>query len=300
MISPSRWPALDQKAWGIVLALLAYSLLAVQDATVKWLVVSLTVWQVLFVRSAILVVGCLAVGGRPLIRHAFTTPTIPLLARRGFVTFIAWFCYFTAARDLPLGQLTTLFFTAPVIVTLLAATLLGEKVGRVRWIAVSVGFTGSVLVASPIGLSLSLPTVLALIAAGLWGYGVILTRQIARCERSLVQMFFNNCFFLVMTGIGSCMTWQPPKMVDVLLLLQVAFLGGLGQLCLFESARRAPASLTAPLEYTALIWAFTFGLLFWGDVPQSGVSWGACLILSAGAGLLIAERRPKQATTHTA
>ena len=289
---------LDQKALGIGLALLAYSLLAVQDATVKWLVVSLPVWQVLFVRSAILVVGCLAVGGRPLVRHACTTSTIPLLARRGLVTLVAWFCYFTAARDLPLGQLTALFFTAPVIVTVLAATLLEEKVGRVRWIAVSVGFTGSVLVASPTGLSLSLPTVLALSAAGLWGYGIILTRQVARRERSLVQMFFNNCFFLIMTGIGCTMTWHTPKMVDALLLLQVACLGGLGQLCLFKSARRAPASLTAPFEYTALIWAFTLGLLFWGDVPKPSVSWGACLILGAGAGLLINERRPTQATTH--
>jgi hypothetical protein len=62
-ISQTTFPALDQQAWGMGLALLAYSLLAVQDATVKWLVVTLPVWQVLlFVRSAILVVGYLAGG----------------------------------------------------------------------------------------------------------------------------------------------------------------------------------------------------------------------------------------------
>lgn len=276
------------------LALIAYSLLAAQDATVKWLVLTVPVWEVLFIRSAILVAGCLVGGGRPLIRRAFITPTMPLLARRGTVTLAAWFCYFTAARDLPLGQLTTLYFTAPVIVTLLAVPLLGEKVTRARWAAVAAGFTGTLLAANPAGLSLSLPTVLVLIAAALWGYGVILTRQIARYESSLVQMFFNNCFFLVVTGIGSAITWHPPTVAEILLLLQVAFLGGLGQFSLFEAARHTPVSLTAPLGYTALVWAFALGFVVWGDVPRPEVFLGASLILGAGVTLLITERQTRR------
>jgi drug/metabolite transporter (DMT)-like permease len=291
IMSRTGLQTLEQQGLGVGLALLAYSLLAVQDATVKWLVVAVPVWQVLFVRSAILVVGCLAGGGRPLVRHAFTTPTIPLLALRGLVTLGAWFCYFTAARDLPLGQLVTLYYTAPVVVTLLAAPLLGERVGRARWAAVSVGFIGTVFAANPAGLSLSLPTALVLIGAALWGFGVVLTRQIARRELSLVQMFFNNCFFLVFTGVGCAITWHPLTTADALLLLQVASLGGLGQFCMFEAARRTPASLTAPLEYIGLVWAFALGFLVWGNVPPFGVFLGASLIFAAGAGLLIAERR---------
>jgi drug/metabolite transporter (DMT)-like permease len=287
-------PALDPRAQGAVLALLAYLLLAVQDATVKWLVVTLPVCQVLFIRSAIVVAGCLAGGGRPLVRHAFSTPTMPLMACRGGVTLGAWFCYFTASRGLPLGQLTALYFTAPVVVTLLAAPLLGEQVGRARWLSVGVGFMGALLVASPTAMSLSWPMAWVLIAAVLWGFGVILTRRIARHERSLVQMFFNNCFFLIVTGIACAATWHPPSASEATLLLQVACLGGLGQLSLFEAARRMPASLIAPLEYSALVWAFVLGFLFWGDTPQCEVLLGAGLIVAAGAGLLLAEwRRPR-------
>jgi drug/metabolite transporter (DMT)-like permease len=284
-------PVLERQALGMTLALLAYSTLALQDATVKWLVATVPVWLVLFARSAILVAGCLGAGGRPLLRHAATTPTRSLLVRRGAVTLAAWVCYFSAARYLPLGQLVTLYFTAPVIVTLLAAPLLGEQVGWVRWTAVGLGFFGTVLAANPAGLSLSPATLLVLVAAVLWGYGVILTRQIARLERSLVQMFFNNCFFLVLTGIACAVSWHQLTADEMWLLLLVGVLGGFGQFCLFESAQHAPASLTAPLEYTALVWAFILGFLVWGDSPRPGVFIGAGLILSAGLLLLMMDER---------
>lgn len=291
---PARSPALERQALGMVLALLAYSLLSWQDATVKWLVATVPVWQVLFVRSAILVLGCLGAGGRPLLRHAVATPTRGLLIRRSAVTLAAWVCYFTAARFLPLGQLVTLYFTAPVIVTILAAPLLGEQVGWVRWLAVGIGFLGTVLAANPAGLTLSPASILVLIAACLWGYGVILTRKIARLEPSLVQMFFSNSFFLGLTGIACLLTWHTPSGNEVWLLLLVGLLGGLGQFSLFESAQHAPASLTAPLEYTALVWAFLLGFLVWGNIPGPGVFAGALLILSAGLLLLLKEQRSRK------
>lgn len=284
---------LDRVGLGMGLTLAAYSLLAVQDATVKWLINTVPVWQVLFVRSAILVAGCLAFGGRTLLRHISATPTLPLLGLRGAVTLIAWFCYFTAARTLPLGQLTTLWFTAPVVVTLLAVPLLGETVSRARWTAVGLGFAGAVLAANPGDIAFSGPAALVLVAATLWGGGVILTRLIARQERSIVQMLANNCFFLVVTGAGTVLNWHLPTVEEMLLLLQVAALGGIGQFCLFESARYAPASLAAPLEYTALIWAFLLGALVWGDIPRPTVFVGAALIVAAGLLLILTERRLK-------
>lgn len=282
---------LERLTLGMLLALLAYSLLAMQDATVKWLVITVPVCQVLFVRSAIVMAGCLVAGRRRLLVQARQTPILGLLLCRGVVTLAAWFCYFTAARFLPLAQLITLWFTAPVIVALLAAPLLKETVGRARWAAVGIGFAGTVAAASPAGLSLSPAAALVLLAAALWAVGVILTRVIARHEPSLVQMLYNNAFFFVATGIASALAWHRPSGAEAALLLQVALLGGFGQFCLFEAARRAPASLTAPLEYTALVWAFLLGFAVWGDVPGRCVLLGAALILSAGLMLIITERR---------
>jgi glucose uptake protein GlcU len=74
------------------------------------------------------------------------------------------------------------------------------------------------------------------------------------------------------------------------LLMLVGLLGGVGQFSLFESAQHAPVSLTAPLEYTALVWAFLLGFLVWGDAPRPGVFVGAALILVAGLLLLLTHR----------
>jgi drug/metabolite transporter (DMT)-like permease len=271
-------------------ALTAYSLLAAQDATVKWLLTTTSVWQVLFMRSAIIVVACAICGGRPLIAQALTTPTKRLLVWRGAVALAAWVCYFSATRGLPLGQVVTLYSTAPLIAALLAAPLLRENVSWGCWTAIAVGFTGTVLAADPSGFSFSLLTCMAIIAAVLWGYGIVLMRKIAAREASMLQLFFNNCFFLFATGIGCALAWEPLAIADSLLLLQVSALAGLGQFCLFESARHAPVSLTAPLEYTSLVWAFAFGFLIWDDIPTTRTLLGAGLILISGIGLLLSRR----------
>ena len=139
--------------------------------------------------------------------------------------------------------------------------------------------------ADPFGVRASLPTLLVLIAAALWGYAIILMRQIARRESSLIQMLFNNAIFLPMT------TWDTPDLMELALLASVGVFGGLAQFLVFEMARRTPASVMATVEYTALVWAFLLGWAIWGDIPSSAVWFGAGLIALSGIVLVVAERR---------
>lgn len=286
-----RRSAIDTPTLGIGLGVLAYGLFSMHDATIKWLVASLPVWQVLFFRSLSIVVGCLAVGRAPLLARAFATPMKWNLAGRGVITLIAWLCYYTAARSLPLAQLLSLYFASPLMVTVLAAPLLGEKVSAARWGAVLVGFVGVVMATDPLGVRLSLPTGLVLIAAALWGYGIILMRRIARRESSLLQMLYVNGVFLIGTSIACAFVWRTPSWPELGLLLAIGMVGGLAQFTLFEGCRFAPASVMATVEYTALVWAFILGFVIWGDIPVPAVFIGAGLILLAGLLLLLVERR---------
>jgi drug/metabolite transporter (DMT)-like permease len=284
-------PAADRAMGGMGLGALSG-----HDATIKFLVASLPVWQVLFVRSSIIVIASLAIGRTKLIERAVRTPLKLALLGRGVLTLVAWLCYYTASRSLPLAQMTTLYFAAPLIVTVLAAPVLaapvlGEVVTRARWIAVSVGFVGVMIASDPLGVSLSLPTALVLAAACMWGYGVLLMRQIARRESSLLQILSNNSVFVIGTGAMSLAYWQPPSAAQAGLLLMVAVLGGLGQLALFEGARRVPASVMATVEYSGLLWAFILGYLIFGDIPKTAVFVGAALIVCAGVLLIGSERR---------
>jgi drug/metabolite transporter (DMT)-like permease len=277
---------------GMALGATAYSLFSMHDAAVKWLVIAgVPVWQVLFARSIVIVGACLVLGRGKMLARAVATPLKGPLAFRGLITLGAWLCYYSAARSLPLAQLQTLYYAAPIMTTVLAGPLLGERVPASRWLTVAIGFAGVVVACDPGRVALSLPMVLVLIAAAFWGYAAILMRQIARREGTLLQMLYMNGLFLVVTGAASAADWRMPTPRQFLLLVLIGAAGTLGQFCLFEGARRAPASVMATVEYTSLIWAFLLGLAIWGNVPHLAVFIGAGLILLAGAVLVTMERR---------
>lgn len=264
---------------------------AVHDAGIKWLVADIPVWQVLFFRSATILVICLAIGRRALLERAAASSLKRPLALRGLINLAAWLCYYSAARALPLAQLLCLYFAAPLMITIMARQILREHVTRARWISVVIGFIGVLFASDPFGVRASFPTLLVLIAAALWGYGIILMRQIARMEPTLLQMLSINTVFFLCTGIACLTHWQPLSMPQVALLIGVGVIGGLAQFLVFEAARMIPASVMATLEYSALPWAFLLGYLIWLDIPDAAVFVGAAVIILAGAILLRAERQ---------
>src|SRR5262249_40037980 len=149
------------------------------------------------------------------------TPLKRPLAFRGVINLAAWLCYYSAARTLPLAQLLCLYFAAPLMIVVMARQILKEKVTRARWLSVVVGFIGVLFASDPFGVNASLSTLLVLIAAALWGYGIILMRQIARQESTLLQMLAINTVFLIATGAVCLMHWVNVTPSQVAMLIGV-------------------------------------------------------------------------------
>lgn len=280
---------------GIALSSLAYLFFATHDAMIKLLVESATVWQILFCRSVVILIGCFVLGGRSLARETMRSPALRPMMLRSLFLLAAWLCYFNAAKHLPLADLTTLYFAAPIAAILLAIPILGEKVPLTSWIAVITGFIGVVIASNPTGLSTGWPVYLALVAAVCWAIATTLLRTTSQNASSMVQMAMTNVFFLALTAPMALASWTMPGGASQILLLAVGVIGGLGQLSYFEALRRAPISVIAPLEYTALIWAFALGYAIWKDVPGPNVWAGAVLIAAAGLIVLVAQGRRRTA-----
>ena len=275
----------DRVLAGILFTSLAYFLFTVHDAVVKLLVVAIPVWQVLFFRSLTILAGCLVIGGRPLLTEAAYSPIFKPMFLRSFLIMAAWLCFYTAARSLQLAELTTIYYAAPIIVTVLSVLVLKEKVPLARWGAVAIGFLGVFIACDPSNLGLSLPVLLVLAAASMWGLAIVLMRKIAQQDRSIVQMVLSNSFFLVTTGLPLVYLWHTPSLREIALLIGSGVLAGFAQFTLFEGMKRAPASVIAPFEYTSVVWSFLLGYLIWHDLPRNEVFVGAALIV--GAGLII-------------
>jgi S-adenosylmethionine uptake transporter len=282
---PPRSPALA----GVALSVAGYSIFSLQDAIVKWLVADYAVPQIMFMRSVTAVALCLVVGRGPLLRQVLVSRSKLALLFRGAVILGAWLCYYNAARRLQLAELVTIYFAAPLMVTVLSVWLLRERVRWPRWLGVVLGFVGVVVACDPGRVGVSWPVLLTLTAALLWAYSNVLVRQISRLETTMMQMLFSNAAFALACGGAMPWLWKTPDPFGMSLMIVLGLTGAAGQYVLFEGFRLAAASLVATFEYTSLIWAFVLSYVIWHDVPGRNVFLGAGLIAASGLFVILAE-----------
>ncbi|WP_137389133.1 DMT family transporter [Rhodoligotrophos defluvii] len=267
---------------GVLTALAAYLMFPMHDALVKWLVADYSIWQIMFFRSAVIMVLLLAWQGPGLVARSLRSPMRGFLVLRALLLIGAWSFYYSAARFLGLGELTTIYFASPILVAVLAVPLLGEAVSTRKWLAIGLGFLGVVIACRPdihVGLA---PVLMGLAAAVLWALAVIVVRMKGVLEPVSVNLAVANLGFIILGGVAMPWSWVTPDLSAGALFIVAGLVSGLGQFLIFEAIRRVPASTSAPLGFSSLIWAFMLGYLVWGDVPSLTVVAGAILIVLSG------------------
>ncbi|MGH6934257.1 MAG: DMT family transporter [Dongiaceae bacterium] len=284
-----------QRMKGVTLAVAAYFVFSLQDATVVWLVADNSVWEILFVRSVTAALLCLALGRGALMRRAMASSRKGPLLLRGAVILSAWLCYYSAARRLGLAELTTIYFAAPMMVTAMSVVLLRESVSWWRWAGTAVGFVGVIIACDPAGVGLSAAVGLVLLSAVLWAYSGILVRQISAHESTPTQMLFSNALFALACGVTLPWTWTQPGLGELALMAALGLIGAGAQYLIIESYRLAPASLVAPFEYSSLVWAFILTYVIWADLPRTAVFLGAAVIILSGLLVVFGEWRSGRA-----
>jgi drug/metabolite transporter (DMT)-like permease len=199
--------------------------------------------------------------------------------------------YFAITR-IPIADATALAYAAPIFITVLAIFLLGEKIGLRRWLAVVAGFVGVLLIARPqaqgwdIGIAAAVGSALGGALVAIW------LRKLSRSEHPVaIGIYYNNlgCLLCLLWTLAG--DWLTPRGADLVLLLGFGLGCGLQQWLLTISFRYAEASLLAPYEYLAMVFAALVGYLFWGEVPGLTTWLGAAVI--AASGIFIFERRQR-------
>ncbi|MFY0728875.1 DMT family transporter [Pseudomonas sp. NFX15] len=284
----------DRSLQGIGLCTLGYAFLALQDAVIKWLVADYSVVTILFWRAAVVVVAVVLAGRMRLVRQAWHSPSRRLLVVRGLLSIVAWVLYYTAARDLTLAEMTTLYFSAPIMVTVLAAVILKERASRWQWFSLIIGFVGVIIACRPDNMTEPLPIVLTLLAAVCWAFTYIQLRQVDDQTSVLEQMLITNVVFVICMAVALPWMYTPAPTPAWLGMLGAGLVGGIGQFLLFASFRRATATLLAPFEYTGLIWAFALSSLVWDTLMDTSLMIGAGLIAVSGTLAMIFGRHASQ------
>lgn len=276
---------------GIYCSVAAFFLFACQDAVVKWLVASVSVPQILFLRSATIVTLVTLWRRQAVWRELAASPDLLALIFRGCLMLGAWLFFYNAARWLQLAELTVIYYGSPLIVTLLSIPVLGERVPLTRWIATAIGFAGVIIACLPHDASQPVAMAMAGIASVLWALAMLLMRSISGRAHASQVMLSQNMTLLIGCALTLPWLWQGLSLAQYGLIIAIGVGSGLGQFLVYKAAQNAPASVVAPMEYSSLIWAFCLGFLVWGDVPPETVFLGGGLIVLSGLTMLLTERR---------
>ena len=200
--------------------------------------------------------------------------------------------YFAITR-IPLADATALAYAAPIFITVLAIFLLGERIGLRRWLAVFVGFAGVLLIARPQADNWDIGVAAAAGSAFTGALVAIWLRKLGRTENpAAIGIYYNHLGLLLCLGWVLLSGWLTPRGADLGLFLVFGLGCGLQQWLLTVSFRYAEASLLAPYEYLAMVFAAIVGYVFWGEIPLLSTWIGAAVI--AGSGLFIFARGRKR------
>ncbi len=276
---------------GVAMAFAAWAAFSLQDATIKYLVTTIPVPEILFARSVeITLVASLALR-RSQFAIMLERRSLAAIGVRALFILVAWLTYYAAARSLSLPALVTLYFAAPLFVVALAGVTLGETPGLARWGATIVGFVGVVIAADLNAAPSVAPALLVLTAAFCWAATSILTRSLSLAISTTALMVGTNFVFVIACALVAPFVFVTPSLGEIALLLLLGVFGGVGQFFMFQGMRLAPASAIAPFEYSSLAWATLWGWLIFSELPSPHVLLGGAIILSSGLFMLAVERR---------
>ncbi len=273
------------------------ALLALMDSLVKSLSGSLPTIEILFFRqlgAAILLGGLVLVTKEKLPRLS----KMKTHALRSAMIGITAFAFFYALGELPLGLVTAISLTSPIMVAVMGVVILKEELSKTLVVASAMAFTGAMIVTfggadSPMSGSGSFwGWVAAIIAPFTYSASIIIlkhqTHQSSARVITFVQASLIGLFCLPFVGID----FVVPQGDQIWGVAALGVLGAAGFMMLVVALKHIPASMFAMVDNTALIWAAVYGYWFFQEVPHLTLWIGAALIVGACVG--VAQRQVRK------
>jgi drug/metabolite transporter (DMT)-like permease len=277
---------------GILLAVLATMAYALVDTVSKYLVRDYPVVMVVWARYTIPFLLLLAVfaprRGRGLFR-----PRHPLVqVARGLLLTAGTLFIVLAVRAMPLAEAQAISFIHPVLLTLMAVIFLGEKVSRIGWWAITLGFAGVLIIVRPGGGLFTWSALLPLGLAFCYSSYQLLTRRISGVESSISSLIYALMVGAALLSIALPFVWVSPSLGSMLLFGLIGLVSGVAHFCMIKALEYAPASLLAPFAYVQLLWVTLLGMLVFDALPDTLTFIGIAVVVAGGL-LVVTTARKK-------
>ncbi|EEW26900.1 DMT family transporter [Rhodobacter ferrooxidans] len=283
---------------GALMALTAFAVFATHDVVVKFLGGTYSAVQIIFfsVLFSFPLVTFMLMNDRS---DGHLRPVHPWwTAVRTVCTVVTGVTAFYAFSKLPLAQTYAILFAAPLLITLLAIPVLGEKVGIRRGLAVVVGLAGVMIVLRPGAAPLTLGHAAALTAAVASSLASVIVRKIGKDERAVVLLLYPMMANFVVLGAALPFVYRPMPVAHIGMLGVIAAFGFVAMLLIIDAYRSAEAVIVAPMQYSQMVWAAVFGALIFNENPDAYTLAGAAVIIASGLYIVLREDRGNVSLNH--
>ena len=215
-----------------------------------------------------------------------------LHAVRAVLAVVMLNAFVSAVRDSSLATTYAIFMCAPLLVAVLSAPLLGERVARAHWVAILVGLGGVLLMLGPgNGRFAFAGATWAVVAMLAYTASVVTLRVLSRTDSNESMVLWFTLTLAVGAGALAAPDWRAVAAAHAPLVAGVGLTGAIGQYLITLAFRHAPAATVAPFEYTALVWGVALDVAIWNAWPSAVTLIGGAIVIAAGLAVIAHERR---------
>jgi len=274
-----------QPAAGIALVVAACACFSALDTTTKFISATVPLLMALWFRYAFQAVATtvtvLPVRGMSVLRTLH--PKFQVL--RGVLLLVSSLFAFASLKHMPVGEFTAIVMIAPLAITVLAATVLKERVSAMRWALVAGGFAGTLVIIRPGAEAFQWASLLplGLVASNAWFQ--VLTSKLARTEDPVTMHLYTGWVGTLLASIALPFVWTAlPAWWMWAALCFMGFMATVGHFALILAYQRAPAATLTPYLYAQIAFAMLAGWLVFSHVPDRQSMIGIVMIAVCGAG----------------
>jgi drug/metabolite transporter (DMT)-like permease len=276
---------------GIGLVSSCYVTFTLLDGSAKWLVGSMPVIMVVWLRFAMHAL----IGGAVLLplrgSALFRTRHLRWHLVRALMFTAMTGINFWALQYLQLTVTTSIFFTVPIMIAMISASLLGERLDRGRWLAIAAGFVGVLFIVRPWSAAFHPAMIASMVNAAMYAAFMMMTRRLAAYDSPETIQYLPAVGAAILLTPFALAAWEwPDTWLEWVVACLLGVLGASGHYLLALAHRYAPSSVLAPFLYQQVIYMALFGYLVFGDVPAPAVWLGAAVVIASGLYLFYRER----------
>ncbi|MDH3690045.1 MAG: DMT family transporter [Gammaproteobacteria bacterium] len=275
---------------GVLLMTLAAMVLSAMHAIVRHVSGELHPFEISFFRNLFGFVAVLPL----LIRAGWSglrSKQPGLQVVRGLLGVTAMLIWFYSLSIVPIAQATALSFTAVIFGSIGAVVFLGEAMRLRRWIAVFLGFVGTLVILRPGFQSLDVGASMVLASSVAWGLAVVVVKKLSRTDSVISIVSWMAIMLTVLSFFPALLVWVWPTTDQLLWLGAIGVLATTGHLAMTKALKITDATAVLPLDFTRLIWASVIGYFAFSELPDLWTWLGGGIIVASATYIIYRESK---------